>query len=267
MIVTRSPIRWAGSKYSIIKQLLPLIPDSYDRYIEPMFGSGAMFFALKPEKSIINDSNNDLINFLRVLKDHRYELIESLGGLKSSKDEYYKRRADVPKSDLERAVRFLYLNRLCWNGLYRVNRNGEFNVPFGSRNPNILWKEDQLIKCSEILFTVSLFSSDFSNIIKSVKKNDFVFMDPPYPKGTKEGIGFNRYSSSPFSIDDHLRLSKMLDKINDIGAKIMVTLGFNKEINSVYSRYFNKIEIETKSLISCNGDSRGKTIEIVLRNY
>lgn len=263
----RPPIRWVGGKYQIVRNLLQLLPANFGRLIEPMAGSAAFFFALKPDKAILFDINEDLINYYQVLKTKSFLLISRLMSLRASKQLYYEMRSRNPNDELERAVRFAYLNRLCWNGVYRVNKDGFFNVPIGSRLPKKLWEKDHLEQCANLLQSAELHKGDFEETLKYCQEADLVFIDPPYPKGTKSGPGFNRYSPNRFGIQDHYRLAGVIKALHVKDVNIMVTLSNDQELISIYPSELNKTVVKSSSLISCNGQTRGPTAEVVLRNY
>lgn len=258
-------LRWAGGKSHLLSKINELLPPRWNRYAEPLLGGGAIFFALAPKQSVLCDTNSELINFYRTLRDSPKPLIETLMELRASTERYYELRDERPKRALERAIRFAYLNRLCWNGLYRVNRNGHFNVPIGGRLPSKLWNEAHLWKASESLQGAKLLSSDFSYLLRNLKRGDFTFIDPPYPRGAKEGIGFNRYTQNRFSLGSHRRLARWLTELDRRGVRFIVTL--SGIMNSIYPSKFERHFVTTSSLISCNGSSRGEVQEIILRNY
>ena len=232
-----------------------------------MLGGGAVFFANNFQDAFLADQNEELINYYQILKEYNTEFIDQIISLKPTRDRYYELRNTIPDDRMERAIRFAYLNRLSWNGLYRVNRNGDFNVPFGGRTPKSLWSRDHLIKCSKKLQNVELACHDFLSLNISFKNNDLVFIDPPYPKGVSEGVGFNRYNANPFTIESHIKLSKKILELANKDVKVLLTLGDNQQILELYSDHFIKTKVYTKSFISCNGNSRGSTIEFILRNY
>lgn len=232
-----------------------------------MVGGGALFFYLAPKESVLADINDELINFYRILKDHQRELVPALLQRKASPGHYYKLRAQNQGDPFQRAVRFVYLNRLCWNGLYRVNRRGEFNVPIGDRLPRHLWDEKDLKRAAQALQRARLFSGDFEKTLRQVRGGDFVFLDPPYPRGSQETLGFNRYSPARFTLLDHSRLSEWVEKLTKLGAKVMLTLACSSSICSQYPATLDRHVITSNSLISCNGASRRKVREVVLRNY
>lgn len=262
----RPPLRWAGGKSAIVKNLISLMPAKYNRYVEPMAGSAALFFGAKPERALLADVNEDLINFFRVLRNDFERLISSLLKMTASIDTYYLIREQQPKDSLESAIRFAYLNRLCWNGVYRVNRQGEFNVPIGSRLPQVLWSEKHLKDCSQVLFRAELSSSDVIHTLAQSKPNDFVFIDPPYPKGANTGIGFNRYTVSRFTLDNHKYLAREIKRLSKGNLKIMVILSDEEDLIQLYNG-FRKTKLSTKSLISCTGSSRKPVSEVILSNY
>ena len=265
--MVRPPLRWAGSKFGLLPKIVSLFPKTVNRYFEPMLGGGSVFFALKPKNALLADENEELINFYKVLRNYNNEFIDHVLKLRPSKDEYYKLREQNPIGSFERAVRFIYLNRLSWNGLYRVNQTGRYNVPFGGRLPKTLWSKEHLLHCSSILKNADLQVQDYTDTLSMCGPLDFVFVDPPYPKGITEGLGFNRYNAVPFRADHHKNLSEILNGLAAKKVQIMLTLGNDGSLLKLYSKPFQIIKIASKSLISCNGDTRGTTVEYILRNY
>ena len=179
-------VKWVGGKRQLMFELLKNMPKNYNRYFEPFIGGGALFFELLPENAYISDMNEELINLYTIVRDNVYELIEDLSRHEVSKEYFLKiRNIDRTEkyaelSDIERASRFIYLNRTCFNGMYRVNSKGEFNVPFGHyKNPRII-DENNLLNSSVLLKNTEIRHADFSEILKKVKKGDFVYLDPPY---------------------------------------------------------------------------------------
>jgi len=260
------PIRWAGGKRTIARHLRQLMPDSFRRYIEPMAGSAALFFEACPALALLADSNEELINYYKVLRDSPSQLVGRLTDSAASVATYYALRSSKPEDPIERAVRFAYLNRLCWNGVYRVNHNGDFNVPIGSRLPKRPWDPDHLLRCSVALKNADIRCSDVLDSVSSARPGDFIFVDPPYPKGAS-GVGFNRYTAETFSIDDHKRLASTIEAATERGAKVMLVLSKDPKLLRIYNLGLRKRTIPTKSLISCSGQSRGSWSECVLFNY
>ncbi len=231
-----------------------------------MVGSGALFFAARPSDATLADANADLINFYSVLAHRTGQLLSRLSKLKADRNLYYALRDSRPRSALARAVRFAYLNRLCWNGVYRVNRDGHFNVPIGSRLPNRLWDEDQLRTAASALRTATLVCDDFSVTLRDCRVGDFVYLDPPYPKRST-GLGFNRYTPERFCLVDHHRLANEAAVLDRRGVYVMVSTGASRRFQSLFPRSFRPRSVRTLSLISCNGKSRGPVRETILINY
>ncbi len=232
-----------------------------------MVGGGSLFFALSPTNSILADINCDLINYYSVLKNNFSDLVRELQILKASEELYYQMREYKPRTALNRAKRFAYLNRLCWNGLYRENKDGGFNVPFGGRSPKTMWSFDHLKLCSKSLSDTKFYCADFSKTLSYVQKNDFVFLDPPYPKGSNSGLGFNRYNKEKFNYKDHRRIVEFVNQIDAKGAYFMVTISNGDVLRDLYPTNLNFQEVESKTLISCNGETRGKSLELIIKNY
>jgi DNA adenine methylase len=264
--ILRPPLRWAGGKSTIVKDLIPLMPISYNRYVEPMVGSAAFFFAVKPERALLADVNEDLINYFLILRNDLNRLLSSLLKMSASMDTYYSLREQQLSDSLEKAVRFAYLNRLCWNGLYRVNSEGKFNVPIGNRLPQALWSERHLRECSRVLSKAKVSFSDVFQTLSKSRPNDFFFIDPPYPKGATNGIGFNRYTVNKFNLDDHKSLAREIKDLSKRRVKIMLVLSNEESLIKLYPG-FQRTTLSTKSLISCSGSSRKPVSEIVLTNY
>lgn len=264
---TRPVLRWAGGKHRLTARLVQLLPRDYERLVEPMVGSAALFFSCGRRQAVLGDSNAELINFYRILATRTDELVDQLAGLKASRKRYYEVRSSRPRGVLGRAVRFAYLNRLCWNGLYRVNKNGHFNVPIGSRLPTKLWDSGHLRRAASCLQNAELVCGDFETTLRKCGSRDVVYLDPPYPKTTKDAVGFNRYTASPFDTADHRRLAQAALTLHRRGVRVMVSTGSSRAFLSLFSKDFEVIRLASSSLIACNGDSRGRVCETILRNF
>jgi DNA adenine methylase len=260
-------LRWAGGKRRVARKLQAFMPDTWNNYIEPMAGGASLFFQVTPKKATLADLNPDLINFYRVLRDNPSSLVNRLKRLRASKKNYYRMRETRPRSKLDRAVRFAYLNRLCWNGLYRVNKVGRFNVPMGDRLPKKLWNTKELYRAAKTLASTDLVTGDFKLTLRKAKRGDFVFIDPPYPRGAPVGTSFNRYCSDSFSRNDHKRLGRAVRSLDKRGVATMILLASSKNILSCYPASLDRRRLRSKSLISCNASSRRLVDEIVLTNY
>ena len=266
-------VKWAGGKKQLIDQFELYFPKKVERYIEPFVGGGAVAFHIikryEPKEVIISDINEELINAYNVVKTDVENLIPLLKKYKEkhSKEEFYKIREidHNTLSNLEKAARFIYLNKTCFNGLYRVNSKGKFNVPMGSyKNPNII-QEEKLIFISKLLKNVEIKVMSFENIISLAKKEDFIYFDPPYyPLKNKDS--FTTYTRINFLEKDHEELSKIFQKLDKKDCLLMKSNSNTNFIKSLYSNY--KItQVNAKRMINCDSNKRGKIKEIVIRNY
>jgi len=262
----RPILRWAGGKRRLVPRLMKLLPSHWDYYVEPMAGSAALFFLLAPPKAILADINSELMNFYGALRNDTDRLVTRLSSLRASKALYDSMRNGKPTSGLERAVRFAYLNRLCWNGLHRVNRNGFFNVPIGDRLPKRLWSAEGLSQAARLLQNARLLNDDFERTLRGIKRGSFVFIDPPYPRGARKGW-FNRYSKDFFLFEDHQRLGRLTETLDERGISLMMIVGANPELLRCYSSSFVRTRLRSKSLISSKPSSRFSVEEVVLTNY
>lgn len=261
------PLRWAGGKRFLVKRLAELVPRKYGKYYEPMVGSGALFFALRPAVAILSDVNPELIHFLKILKSEPELLYSRIREFAADRGTYYEFRTWKPTEPIDRAARFFYLVRLSWNGLYRVNKQSEFNVPFGGRTPHELTSLRALSQAAMVLRGARLRCGDFEGTTGDIEPGDFVYLDPPYPKGASNGNGFARYSSAGFKIEDHERLASYAARLARAGVRVMVTEAARENILRLYPKSFNVALFATKSLIAGDKAYRRKTYEAVLRNY
>ena len=250
-------LKWAGGKTQMLGDLLPKVPNSYGRYIEPFFGGGAMFFALQPESAIIADSNPELINMYREVADHVENVIRFLKQYENTSEMFYAIRSQewmtLPKA--EAAARTIFLNRTCFNGLYRVNKQGQFNVPYGKyKNPRIC-DEDGLRVASEALKKADILCGDYLQVLERyAQPGDFVFLDPPYLP-ISEYADFKRYTKEQFYEEDHVELAKMIMTLHERGCHVVLTNSNHPLVHELYAP-FNIDVIQTKRHISCNGSTR-----------
>jgi DNA adenine methylase len=261
------PIRWAGGKRLLAHRLLQFTPKQFGKYYEPMVGSGALFFALCPKNGVLADINKDLINFYRVLRNQPRPLYSEAHRNNADRGTYYSIRSQQPSLALEKAVRFLFLIRLSWNGLYRVNKQGQFNVPYGGRSPVQLISLEKILRASKVLKGVELKRGDFEKTVSGVQPGDFVFFDPPYPKGASIGNGFARYNEMGFSLDDHRRLALLASRLADQGVHVMITEAARKEILKHFSREFHITLVRKPSLIAAESRYRRDACEAILTSY
>lgn len=253
---------------------MPLLPKKITTYCEPFVGGGALLFYLQPNCAYVNDINDELIRVYTVIKNDVEALISSLQKCKNESEFFYSVRdwdRDKEKyaslSDLEKAARILYLNKTCYNGLFRVNNAGEFNSPFGNyRNPNIV-NAPTLRAVSSYLnsATVHLSSTDYAHVIEKLPKGTFVYLDPPYDP-VSDTASFTGYSKGGFSRDDQIRLRKCCDTLNAKGLKFMLSNSSTDFIREQYSIY-NITTVQAKRAINSDSAKRGEVDEVVVRNY
>jgi len=264
-------VKWAGGKRQLIADLKNNLPKKFNRYFEPFIGGGALFFNIQPENAYISDINPELINLYQVIKNDVYELIDDLKQHKNSEEYFYEirnidRNGKYKKwSDVQKASRFIYMNRTCFNGLYRVNSKGEFNVPYGKySNPRIL-DEINLLNCSQLFQNTEIRHSDFSEILNHVQKGDFVYFDPPYAP-LNETSSFTSYTKDGFGEDMQVKLKELCDELDNMGVYFMLSNSDTKGINKLYKDYEIKKVFASRAINSV-ASKRGKITEILVRNY
>jgi DNA adenine methylase len=222
-------LRWAGSKRKLVPVLRKFAPNEFERYVEPFAGSACFFFDLRPARAILGDINHELMATYREIKWRVDDVIAALEPLKPSRDGYYRVRGlDLDKlTASERAARFIYLNRFCFNGLYRTNRAGEFNVPYGAARSGHLPSREALRAASVQLKKVRLKSAHFVEVLKDVSVGDFVYMDPPY--SVKSRRVFKEYSAEQFSQDDLVALKSAMHDLDRRGIRFLVSYAASRE--------------------------------------
>lgn len=256
-VQTRPILKWAGGKTQMLGDLLPRVPASYGRYIEPFLGGGAMFFALQPENAVIADSNPELINMYCQVADGVDSVIRYLQQYENTEKMFYDVRrqnwTDLPPA--EAAARTVFLNRTCFNGLYRVNKKGEFNVPYGKyKNPKIC-DQDALLAASSLLKKVEILCDDYFSVLDHyAREGDFIFLDPPYLPVSAYS-DFKRYTKEQFHEEDHVELSKVIMRLHERGCHTVLTNSNHPLVHELYAPF--KIDVvHTKRYISCHGNGR-----------
>lgn len=259
--IPRPFLRWAGSKQALLTQLLPHVPETFGRYYEPFLGSGALFFALKPDRATLSDVSAELIGVWRAVRDAHQQVTEYLSPLRPDKDLYYEIRASRSADPLVRASEFMYLNKTCWNGLYRVNAKGEFNVPYGAPRTDFISDPTNLAACSELLrrSEVSIRQTDFEASLRTVRSGDFVFLDPPYVTKHNHN-GFRDYNENLFSWSDQERLATTAKRLIDKGARVLVTNADHPDIAALYPD-FGRSTLVRSSTLASNSAKRGNVTE------
>lgn len=275
--LTREPspiVKWVGGKGRLLTQLLPLLPPGVEhmRHVEPFVGGAAMFFARQPARALLCDVNAALVATYRMVRDRVEEVIAALVPLAEShgKEHYYEVREAYNASREDehgpgRAAQFIYLNKTCFNGLHRVNRKGEFNVPAGRyKNPRIL-DPDGLRAASAQLALADIEVEPFEALLKNARPGDFVYLDPPYEPVSRTA-SFTSYAKDGFSQQDQARLRDVVDELSLRGCRCMLSNSDVPFIRDLYSDY--RIDVVTAArAVNCNGNGRGKVNEVVVRNY
>lgn len=260
-------LKWPGGKRWLVQRYAVFFPTTYRRYFEPFLGGGAVFFSLSPIRAELSDSNPDLINAYKCVRDYpdiidrRLRILHAYHG----SNLYYRMRAMKPKSDIGRAVRFIYLNRTCFNGIYRVNRQGEFNVPMGSKDL-VEYPDGYLSLISERLKSASIKVADFEDIIESSGKGDFVFVDPPYSV-MHNNNNFIKYNSRLFSWVDQVRLSSALKRAASRGAQIMLSNADHVSVKTLYCEFGYHHRVDRSSVLAAESAKRCRTSELLITTY
>lgn len=258
-------LRWAGGKKWLASTLCGLTAEkSFTGYYEPFLGGGSVFLTLAPECAVLSDCNDDLINAYEMVKNAPEQLHRLLATYENTADFYYCMRSKKPAESLERAARFIYLNQTSFNGLYRVNQKGEYNVPYGKRK-NVVFELDNLLAVSKRLEKAMLYSCDFQDTIDKIHPGSLVYLDPPYVVA-KDDTGFIGYNQHRFSLEDQRRLSKCIDHIKEVGGFYILSNAKHPTIFEIFDKGDTVIEVERTSLIGGQKAYRGKTAEYVFTN-
>ena len=269
-------LKWAGGKRQLLKDIKKHIPEKFLTYYEPFLGGGAVLFELQPNKAVVNDINEELMNVYLVIRDHNEELIEELKKheRKNSEEYYYEiRELDRDKrkyeqlSNIEKAARMIYLNKTCYNGLFRVNSQGQFNVPYGRyKNPNIV--NEVTLRAVSNYFNKAKITfkwGDFEEAVKGAIEGSFVYFDPPYDS-VSDTSSFTGYDKNGFDKEEQLRLKELCDKLNKKGVKFLLSNSATDFILDLYKDY-NITIVQANRAINSKADKRGKVDEVLVKNY
>lgn len=266
-------LKWVGGKRQLLGSINKHIPNKISTYYEPFIGGGAIFFHNQPKKAVINDLNSELINVYKIIKDYPNELIEDLKNHKNEADYFYETRAldRSPEysslSNIKKASRIIFLNKTCYNGLYRVNNAGEFNSPFGRyKNPNIV-NEITIKAVSNYLNKnkIEILNLDYEESLKNIRKGAFVYFDPPYHPVSKSS-NFTGYNQGGFDRYDQIRLRDVCNKLNEKGIKFLLSNSDTPLIKDLYKDY-NIILVKATRSINSNAKKRGEINEVLIKNY
>jgi DNA adenine methylase len=264
-------LKWAGGKGQLLDQLRPLLPRTpWRRYFEPFVGSAALFFALRPAEATLSDVNRELVDCYLAVQKHVEPLVRALQEHEYDEELYYQVREQDP-AGLElpqRAARTIYLNKTGYNGLYRVNKSGRFNVPFGRyTNPGFRSADslENLRACSRALQSAKIAVRDFGQVVRHARKGDFVYFDPPYVP-LSDTADFTSYAAGGFGPSEQQRLAEIVDELSAAGVLVMLSNSDTPAVRALYQRY--RIDVVTASRsINSRANGRGKVREVVVRNY
>jgi len=271
-------VKWAGGKRQLIPEIEKHLPEKFSSYYEPFLGGGALLFHLVSEnknlKGYVSDLNSDLILAYVTIRDNLDGLLKSLqkhsdNYFSDSKSYYYSVRETNPKSQIEKVSRLLFMNRTCFNGLYRVNSKGKFNVPLGRySNPNIV-QEENLHSVNQFLNhnKIIIKCQDFSSTVEKVKKGDFVYFDPPYQPVSKTA-NFTSYTNGNFGLNDLKRLSKVSNQLTKKGVNVLLSNSSSKQVRELFSsKDWEIFEIEANRAINSDSNKRTGHAELLIKNY
>lgn len=259
-------LKWAGGKRSMLRHLVPHVPPSYGTYFEPFVGGGALFFALQPEKAVLSDVNRRLVRSYAAVRDDVDAVVELLKTYPYDKEFFLTMRAVRidDHSDVEVAAWLIYLNRSCFNGLYRVNRDNVFNVPFGRYSNPTICDETNLRACSERLRGVAILHEPFETVLGRAAPGDFVYFDPPYlPLSATSS--FTGYSADGFGLDDHRRLRDVARELKAHGVRVLISNSAAPAVRELYAEGFEIEEVLAGRAINARGDGRGRIPELIIR--
>lgn len=265
-------IKWAGGKRGLRRELLALIPSDINTYFEPFLGGASLFLALAPQGAVLNDANRELIDLYRLVGQDPSSVMAELDELQPhvlDRDFYYAMRSESPATlpPARRAARFIFLNKTCYNGLYRVNAAGQFNVPFGryAKSP-ALYNRENFIRVAALLRAAKLSDGDFVSALKSAGEGDFVYFDPPYVPLTPTA-SFTRYTADSFGEKDQRRLAESIHNLAERGCRFLLSNSDTPLVRQLYPPPYRISEVHAPRNINSNAARRQKISELAIRNY
>ncbi|WP_350343876.1 DNA adenine methylase [Proteinivorax tanatarense] len=271
--LVQPPLKWVGGKRQLISEIEKSLPNKWSTYYEPFVGGGAVLFHLQPKKAVINDVNDELINFYSTVKENVEELINELKKFKNKEDFFYEVRgwdrspAYKDLSSIKKAARLHFLNKTCYNGLYRVNNAGEFNAPFGKyKNPDFV--NESVLRAINIFLNksnVRICNCDYQDALRGIRKGAFVYFDPPYDP-VSSSASFTGYSQGGFDRNEQIRLKEICDKLNKKGVKFLLSNSATDFIKELYKEYDIKI-VKARRSVNSVASKRGEVEEILVKNY
>lgn len=267
-------VKWVGGKRQLLKEIEKHIPDQFTRYYEPFVGGGAVLFHLQPKNAVINDQNEELINLYNVIKHSPDELIADLRRHKNEEEYFYdirlldrEKNTYLKLTSIQRASRIIFLNKTCYNGLFRVNSAGEFNAPFGRyKNPAIV-NEITVKAVSSYLSknNVQILNTDYKKSLSRIRKGSFVYFDPPYDP-VSDSSNFTGYTKNGFNKEDQVQLRNLCDKLHAKGIKFLLSNSSTDLIRDLYQNY-SITTVSAKRAINSKASGRGEIEEVLVKNY
>jgi len=268
-LAARPFLKWAGGKSRLLPELRRYLPkQGYARYIEPFLGGGAFFFDLAPESAILGDSNPELINCYEAVRDEPDNVLGALSELRVTERDYYRIRSWEPRklTRTVRAARLIYLNKTCFNGVYRVNKDGQFNTPFGKYDEKLsLVDPVNLHATSRALGRAELICGDYREVLAVSRADDFVYLDPPYLP-VSQFADFKRYTKEFFYEGDHEKLAAEFGRLARLGCHALLSNSFHKKIATLYSAHTQRTVLVPR-FVNCKGTGRGSVTELLISNY
>jgi DNA adenine methylase len=267
----KSFLRWVGGKKQLLEKILPLCPKKYNVYHEPFIGGGALFFALEPTLAYINDANHRLVNAYKYVKHHPNDLVGSSWHIECTEKDYYEQRnllnqEDVNKLDIDCARRFIYVNKKCFNGLWRENRKGNFNVPFCKNDKEVFTEKyvETIHQCSSALKRTKISQGDYSETLKNMNEGDFAYFDPPYDSYDESKKNFVGYTSQGFDREKQTKLRDDVLALKRRGVHVMLSNANTEFIRNLYKDDFDLHEVNARRNINSDGKKRGNVGELII---
>lgn len=257
-------LKWPGGKRALLPYLLPMIPDTINTYYEPFVGGGAVFFACQPESALLSDQSEELINCYIQVRDNVENLLTALLSMKNTEKEYYRIRSMTPYDPIDRASRLIYLMTLSFNGLYRVNLRGQFNVPYGHKTDLPTIEPGRLRAVSAVLSGSRLICSDFEVALQHAGPGDFVYLDPPYTVAHGHN-SFLKYNARIFSWDDQRRLANLASELDRRGCRVLASNADHPSVRSLYAG-FDVVVVTRPSRIAASSAHRRPVTECIFYN-
>lgn len=262
----QSFLRWAGSKRKLLPKLAPYWREEYERYVEPFMGSAALYFSLEPDNALLSDINGELVDTFSALRDHPRAIHNRLERIPLGSESYYSLRSQDPRelSQLDRAARFIFLNRFCFNGLYRTNKSGQFNVPFSASGTGRLPSWERFKNTSEKLKNATILNLDFAQVLKKhAKSGDFLYLDPPYAVENRRI--FRQYGPQVFGTSDLGTLASLLPRLHESGVKFLVSYAYNAHALELFKQWHTR-RVYTQRNIAGFAKHRRRACELLVSN-